>query len=79
VTILIKLMLYIVQITPVFFSLNPLPTPLKAIQEVSLFYFIKVYKVHLPYAPTLILHSPSPLPLVSLHTLYLFYSLVFHY
>jgi hypothetical protein len=61
---------------PLSLYLDSLPTPLKTIVRCSLFYL--VYEVHQPYSLTLISTPPYPTS-TPIHTLYLFYSTVFHY
>jgi hypothetical protein len=81
VTILIRLMLYIIYIALIAFLSQPLPTSLKAIAGGFLVLFhISIWSPSTIYhhlkSPSFILPPPSS---TLLHTLYQFYSPAFHY
>jgi hypothetical protein len=75
VTIPIRLILYISTLPPIISPPQPLPAPLKAIaRDFLVLFHIGIWSLSSIYHHLNLFHSPSPLPLVSPHTLYLFYS-----
>jgi hypothetical protein len=78
VTVPITLTLSITCIVPIVSPFNPFPTPREVIVRGFFALFHIVYEVHQPYTLISFIH---PLPSLSYtpHTMYLFYSPVFHY